>query len=1739
MPCRTAILFGVLAAWFAAGICLPAATNSAFEEARVWLTGSRAPGHPCNRALEAMVADRFRASGHTNGAILFEAPVFVPGSAALALDGGDTVPLLAMHPTLMRPGNFTAREFEAPLVYLGRGDIEDLQRVRGADLSGALALMEYDCGDRWPALLRHGLRGFVFIGADDYCYSDSQTKIYNSEVPVPRYFAPPGTGARLRSAAGAKVRVRAEPSRWENAVLTNSWVLIPGSDPQLAKEVALFTAALDANSAVPELAYGAQSVGNLQLLLRMLDDFSRSPPARSVLLVAVNGHTHKFLGERMLAWHLLGNSADLSRLRDLTAGEMRVNELYRTNYAKLKLAAPRLSPGELLPVMEMLSGLAQIVPVAPAGSDGRPGDVAEHLFRQAITAAVQRLVAERDSWRTSLATDKTTRRQIQEDIDSVSALNKLAGPDLRRLAVLAQPVFEDERLLESWRVKLDESTGQRLPVKAKLQEEINRRLNMVKARQLDLSTAPGLSADERQRAVESLIARKDLLMKVLMLFNKIDLGLGRNRTRYRQIAIDGTLRDLLKECRDNLVDKYGRWIARQREVLEMDIANDAIRDALGARRVVCVFNLELNWQAPRFGFCSLDTVSAGDWQIGFGYLSASVATQVTASLAMADCPMADTLTRLGGKPETYYFADGGSPAPFFHATGQRPAFAVKSVFASSGRSFSPDDTPGHLDPARLEGNLRWLKTFFRGLLDHPEMTAPKNLGAARAPRIAWSSVIRTFRMDEFAAKTTPDREVPGCLLALYVPSAPENLLVDGDVINCYLGLADEMGHYTGYGFREAMFAPLAYQLADDWITALHAIDKGQIQASKQMDSNIFPVPSKTLPMFPCREFIIYDRVDPTLLSDRPLTVQAFWPISAASQADPQKYGVHGVGCMPPAVSHRATGPAAVYLWRKENRARQDKLILLSENKRCALNATAEFPEGRGFEDAAQLGPDFFGAAARDMALMLGNRVARMRGVADELVEESFRQTAAASRAMERQAAEGDHVGRLQSGYFALGNMVKAYDQVQGLNADMLKAITLYMALMVPFCFFLSKLLFNLVRLEHELIAFVGLFLAVYLGFRLIHPAFAIVRSAEAILIAFILGGVGCFVIWVVHQRFEGEMSILFRSGGAMGGDVGYSTVGQTAMMIGVNNMKRRRIRTTLTTATIVLVVFTMLAFSSVSKRMQPTLVHVAPAAPYTGFFYHWPAGKTMDEASARVLGDLYADRARLVVRRAMSPPPQPDKTQGSWRLATADAGPVRAVDIDGLMGLPLADGDFLGPQPLIHGRYFSGEEAAEIIVPASVAAALRLSAEDVGSARLNFLGRDWTLVGVIDDDRYRRRRDLDPDLSLLPGRIGEDAVEESPQILGGTVSSIDTTAAVFLPAGAARRHGAMPFSVSVAMRATGGDAAGRALWNEAIRLLTIGNARFFISSPEPMRPRAESRQAIAPGVYYIGSNYRVSIGGLSRLVIPLLIAGLIIFSTMLGTVHERKSEIAVYNAVGLNPMHIFIFFLAEAMVYSVIGAIGGYLIGQILSIVIKHFHLVEGININFSSLIVVYAILMTIALVLLSTVYPAYVATRTAVPSHRRKWSLPPHDGNRLEVAFPFIYEAALAPGVMYYLHEYFASFTEQSLGDQIARDVGREVARDGEGRPLYRMTFDVALAPFDLGVTQQVRFETRYEPAMESYRLFMQATRVSGQDSNWMATNRPFLEKLRKLLIRWRNIDPARHGWYVAEGLKLYQARG
>jgi hypothetical protein len=372
---------------------------------------------------------------------------------------------------------------------------------------------------------------------------------------------------------------------------------------------------------------------------------------------------------------------------------------------------------------------------------------------------------------------------------------------------------------------------------------------------------------------------------------------------------------------------------------------------------------------------------------------------------------------------------------------------------------------------------------------------------------------------------------------------------------------------------------------------------------------------------------------------------------------------------------------------------------------------------------------------------------------------------------------------------------------------------------------------------------------------------------------------------------------------------------------------------------------------------------------------------------------------------------------------------------------------------------------------------------------------------------------------------------------------VEASVMILLPVETSLKFGAQTYSVSMRFH------DDTKLWPEVLDLLKItggtaaGSAKFYIGSRAPFiagvddpkaatTPAAQQQKGpeMNAGVYYVGSGFKTSLGNLSSLIIPLLISGTIILNTMLGSVYERKKEIAIYNAVGLNPSHIGMFFLSEAFVYSIIGSVGGYMIGQLLSIGLIQLG-VSGIDLNFSSLKVVYVILFTIGMVLLSTLYPAIVATRSAVPSGKRKWEIPVNDGHTMSLVFPFIYQPNVVRGIMGYLEEYFARFTEASVGDLIATLEQRTRLMDPDDREMLTLQYNVALAPFDLGVTQRVTLVCAFDHRVQAYRITLTSVRLSGQDTNWVTTNKPFLERLRTYLMHWRNMTAEQQAMYAQAG--------
>ncbi|NLF93457.1 MAG: hypothetical protein GX564_06175, partial [Oligosphaeraceae bacterium] len=1440
--------------WLLAGLMLShiIRAESHYESLQSLLAGvpNRLAGSPGNLLLQERAEKIFRDSGLTCGSMEFVAPCFQPGAATLQLaEQGSPWPIHILHPTLTRPGNFPERDFSCELLYLGYGEEAALQALQGQQLQERIAVLEFNSGSAWLSLLRFGFRGFLFLDSPAATMLEGQSKVYATDVGVPRYLLPEPAAGRLRErlrSGPVPGRIVSEPSRWQNQLLRNLWVLLPGSDPVLNRETVLLTAHLDSNAAVPGLAAGASDAGNIQLLLSLLQEFHRRPPARSVLFCLVNAHCAHYLGERILTWSLLSERQHLQEMLDALAANSRLEELFLSHYEQLNLQPPSR---------------------------------------------------------------------------------------------------QDEELLLSWRNLVDASTGRNISVKEPLVDLARREVNRIKSELLSLQRR---QLPEAEHVAESsrLEEQRQRYVKVLTLFNRVGV-------QHRLSDLTAEEVEVLRGYVQEITASRRTWRRLNQEEISRTSANLQVREVLAERKLLFGLDLQLNWRNHLVGMSSGEHHGSTAWGRRFGLHSSAVARSLQADQA-GPISFVDAMTRQGGHPESYYYPLNDDTYKVYQVARKIPAFSLRNVFAANERIFTQGDTVYQIDPARFESLCDYSVNYLRALLDNRGTGSPQiyEQSLKQRPfdwRYNWSVLIKTFRFDEYAAAVLPQLPVPGSMLTLFEPAKEYLPVVSGTVVNAICALTDERAVAVIYGLGPNILLPAAFRYDPDFVQVEQVLDVGENES--KLASQISRVRrEKTLPLFAACEYPLYARENPALIAVDKITEHDYLLLNGLLNTPPRKFGLAGISSIYTSrVFLPLDGPGAFYLERGE------PLKILTRGRLLALNGTTQDPAGRGFASPAAFDTGFFATAVQDMSRLNHARQAALAGTSDDLSAQFLESGDRAIAALEQSRQECRWLDYVQNLYLALGAQSKAYQRLADITNDMLKAVVFYLALLLPFCFFLEKLLFKFKRIELEMLCFAGLFVLTFLVFRQIHPAFRVAQTPEAIFIAFIMGGLGTFVIKILHDRFEGEMHLLFKHDVVTVGTagVGVSTVGQSAMLIGVNNMKRRRIRTALTTATVVLVTFTMLAFTSISKKLSPTVVQRASTAQYSGLMFHWPGNSCMDEATLRCLRELFTGWGEISVRRWL----MPAKVPSGALVFRVESSAGKVASVDAFLGLSPQEDGFIRPLALTAGRFFSSDQAWECVLPEALAAALGIAPDGLSGQYLYFQGQRLAIVGILSDQAFLTLQDLNQRPVLPVKRMVQQA--DSSGSAGRHFSDEDETGVFYtdlrdlaiIPQGTARLLGAYPYSISLKL------SPRRKVWDLVENMLTVTNAsKFHIGSLEAFKIGAESRRSLASGVYFIGDGHRTAIGGLAFLIIPLLISGSIILNTMMGSVYERKAEIAIYNAVGLNPTHIGMFFLAEAFVYSVIGSVGGYLIGQFTSIILTRTGLIGDLNLNFSSLSVVYVI---------------------------------------------------------------------------------------------------------------------------------------------------------------------------------------
>jgi hypothetical protein len=224
-----------------------------------------------------------------------------------------------------------------------------------------------------------------------------------------------------------------------------------------------------------------------------------------------------------------------------------------------------------------------------------------------------------------------------------------------------------------------------------------------------------------------------------------------------------------------------------------------------------------------------------------------------------------------------------------------------------------------------------------------------------------------------------------------------------------------------------------------------------------------------------------------------------------------------------------------------------------------------------------------------------------------------------------------------------------------------------------------------------------------------------------------------------------------------------------------------------------------------------------------------------------------------------------------------------------------------------------------------------------------------------------------------------------------------------------------------------------------------------------------------------------------------------------------------------------VLFFAEAAVYAVIGGVGGQLLAQAVGVVtsaLSQSGAIPALSLNYSSTNALFAIFVVMATVLLSALYPAVRASRSANPGLARSWKLPTPEGDKLSLTFPFTVSAYDITGVVSFIAEHFAQHRDAGLGSFASKDV--RIDKDDQGN--LRLVAGLALAPFDFGVTEHLTLTAIPSEIEGVDEVAVEVQRHTGARGDWLRCNRSFMRDLRRQFLLWRTLS--------AEAIESYRRR-
>ncbi len=1280
---------------------------------------------------------------------------------------------------------------------------------------------------------------------------------------------------------------------------------------------------------------------------------------------------------------------------------------------------------------------------------------------------------------------------MREAIWAVRSRHKDLRDEERRLEVIHQTSREMIDALEHPHFEAMTADTEGRPLKEALEDRIKTEVHTISQRLVRLRMKPKEEQDEE--AIRKLAEKRFLLRR---------LGWMKDFSNVPEAE-----REVLAELIPGAIENYRLILTDADRALREIKSAKQFRSAVKEREIMGAVSLHLSSHGEgvgAFNYGFLHDIKPNINRIEpYSFIDETLRRSAKADTAADTVRFWDTLRPSARRSWQSYFRDRPFMGGEITALAGYLGFTLATVHDARPLWGTPFDVPERVDYDYAIRQSNRVQSLIAALADAPE------LYTGNLPRNGFASVTgraKLLRHGELFA----DMAAPGTMILAYQGDAYYHAMTD----------ATGVFHLRGMSTKKLVLGKViieGYRFDPNTGEVIWAIDKKETGKSAYRVKMRRHDMETDLILFAAEQTTIFNLLEPRTF--RYMTKLKL--LDARRESLPLRYWYSRIDTRESIISSIYL-PSGTHL----KLTHSDTVL---RNKMVLTNGTPDNPTGSGYlvdEWPVITCTDF--RVAKDMWTLLGPRVHNLEahGIHNERIqrlrEEGMEALQRAETALEGMQYDRFAVDSARS--WALASRV--YNHVEETQKDVLFGVLFYIALFVPFAFCMERLLIGSRNIHKRIVAFLVILLLLIAVIYQVHPAFQLAYSPTVVVLAFFIMGLSLMVTLIIFFRFENEMVLLQRRARQMRAEeISRWKAFVSAFFLGVSNLRRRRLRTTLTCATLIILTFTIMSFTSVKSIRHHARILYQEDAAYHGLLLKNANWTDLPPESLGVIINAFEEMGPAAPRVWLE---DEDRTRTVPVPLRSGEGSFLAR---GMIGLSHREPSVSGIERILTGgRWLAAGDQNAILLPERIAVALGIDPRSPAEEEISLWGVPFTVVGVFSGTAFQQFTDLDGE-PLTPVTFPTEETVAMTEVEAEALESGEDVRAFQ----SRYQHVDGDLTVIIPYRTL---------------LAENGNLKAVAVRPDNPEIIPETARDISDrfgltlfsgepeGTFMYNASDTLNYSGVPNIVIPLVISVFIVLNTMIGSVYERKSEIGIYTSVGLAPSHVSFLFIAEALAFAVLSVVLGYLLAQVSASLFAGTALWAGITVNYSSLAGVASMILVILVVLVSVVYPSRVAAEIAIPDVNRSWSMPEVNENTLELTLPFLVKYEEHDSIAGFLLAHFQGHQDVSHGLFSADDIETAFVcpampepvpeqsgciLDASGRPACIMlTVRVWLAPFDFGIMQRV--ELSFCPSREDRRFLdirVRLMRETGEANAWKRINKAFLNALRKQLLIWRSLPP------------------